>query len=73
MAKKLPVRRKKKPKVRRKFLWWTLQWPNGEIDIDADDCLHLYRTKKRASQEVYDFDENSPPRPVKIRLVVEED
>jgi len=50
--------------------WWTLKWNNGEIDIDADNQLHLYKTKKDAEVAAQFFD-GQIPEPIKIKIEFE--
>jgi hypothetical protein len=49
--------------------WWTLQWPNGDIAIDYDRQLQLYRSEKEAEIGAGDYAEPLP-KPVRVRLVV---
>ena len=55
-----------------KKLWWTLQWPNGEIDLDADNGLHVYVSKEIAEGYSYNF-EDPRPVPVQIEIVIKKD
>ncbi len=51
---------------------WTLLHPNGQLDIDGDNCLHLYDTKKRAQKEATCFDKlEGIPKPIRITLMYE--
>jgi len=58
-------------KTQQKLVWWTL-WHHGDgLDIDADNLLHLYATKKEAMRAASDFSPDSEgrlPVPMKIRI-----
>lgn len=49
-------------------VWWTLQWRDGTLDIDGGECMYLYKTKKKAQEAAWGFEDN--PVPIKIRIQV---
>jgi hypothetical protein len=42
---------------KQRLKWWTLQWPNGTLAIDADNNFHLHKTFRQAADERWDYEE----------------
>ena len=53
----------------RRTKWWTLVWPDGTLDIDAFDNLHLEPSRRAAKREADNFDPMPLICQVDIRLV----
>ena len=53
----------------RRTKWWTLVWPDGSLDIDHDNHLHLETSRRAAKGEAYNFDPMPLICQVDIRLV----
>lgn len=57
--------------ARQKLVWWTLWHSSRQLDIDADQMLHLYRTKDEAERAALGFGPNAKggyPKAIKIRI-----
>jgi len=64
-----------KKKLEHEKTWWTLQFEDGNIDLDCEYNLHLYPTKNMAIEHSYDYqnEPNDPlPKPVKIEIVIKD-
>ena len=53
----------------RRTKWWTLVWPDGSLDIDHDNHLHLETSRNDAMRESLCFDPDATPVQVEIRLL----